>query len=140
MSVTGIVGAAGGLGGFFPPLVMGATYDSADNDYTIGLLLLSRSRLLALLYTALAAARPIATPVRRSPPTSESATGKQHDERAPGTDGAVADLLLRSGRFFTRSDVSDDLRTVTQDRRPARATSSTGTGGATTRWCGPPTG
>ena len=39
-SVTGIVGAAGGLGGFFPPLVMGATYDSADNDYTIGLLLL----------------------------------------------------------------------------------------------------
>ena len=32
----------------------------------------------------------------------------------PGTDGAVADLLLRSGRFFTRSDVSDDLRTVTK--------------------------
>ena len=27
-SVTGIVGAAGGLGGYFPPLVMGATYDS----------------------------------------------------------------------------------------------------------------
>ena len=26
-SVTGIVGAAGGLGGYFPPLVMGATYD-----------------------------------------------------------------------------------------------------------------
>ena len=33
-AVTGIVGAAGGLGGFFPPLVMGATYDSADNNYT----------------------------------------------------------------------------------------------------------
>ncbi|HZM66905.1 MAG TPA: nitrate reductase subunit alpha [Nakamurella sp.] len=32
----------------------------------------------------------------------------------PGTDGPVADLLLRSGRFFTRSDVSDDLRTVSK--------------------------
>ena len=31
----------------------------------------------------------------------------------PGTDGAVEDLLLRSGRFFTR-DVSADLRTVTK--------------------------
>jgi NNP family nitrate/nitrite transporter-like MFS transporter len=28
-SITGIVGAAGGLGGFFPPLVMGATYNEA---------------------------------------------------------------------------------------------------------------
>ena len=32
----------------------------------------------------------------------------------PGTDGAVADLLLRSGRFFTRSEVSKDLRTVSK--------------------------
>ncbi|MGY0536414.1 MFS transporter [Nocardioides sp. YJ-D4] len=39
-SVTGIVGAAGGLGGFFPPLVLGATYDEASHSYTIGLLLL----------------------------------------------------------------------------------------------------
>lgn len=39
-SVTGIVGAAGGLGGFFPPLVMGATYDEQDHSYTIGLALL----------------------------------------------------------------------------------------------------
>jgi nitrate reductase alpha subunit len=31
-----------------------------------------------------------------------------------GTDGAATDLLLRSGRFFTRSDVSADLRTVTK--------------------------
>ena len=51
-AVTGIVGAAGGLGGFFPPLVMGATYDSAGNDYTTGLALLSVVSLLALLYTA----------------------------------------------------------------------------------------
>ena len=44
MSVTGIVAAAGGLGGYFPPLVMGATYDAADNNYTIGLLLLVATR------------------------------------------------------------------------------------------------
>jgi nitrate reductase / nitrite oxidoreductase, alpha subunit len=29
-----------------------------------------------------------------------------------GTDGPVADLLLQTGRFFTRRDVSDDLRAV----------------------------
>lgn len=51
-SVTGIVAAAGGLGGYFPPLVMGATYDAADNNYTVGLLLLAATALVALLYTA----------------------------------------------------------------------------------------
>jgi NNP family nitrate/nitrite transporter-like MFS transporter len=51
-SVTGIVAAAGGLGGYFPPLVMGATYDPADNDYTIGLLLLVATALVAFGYTA----------------------------------------------------------------------------------------
>jgi MFS transporter, NNP family, nitrate/nitrite transporter len=52
-SVTGIVGAAGGLGGFFPPLVMGATYNEAGNDYTIGLLLLCATALVALTFTLL---------------------------------------------------------------------------------------
>lgn len=52
-SVTGIVAAAGGLGGYFPPLVMGATYDPVDNDYTVGLLLLVATALIALAYTAL---------------------------------------------------------------------------------------
>ena len=42
-AVTGIVGAAGGLGGYFPPLVMGATYDADGNDYTIGLACCCRS-------------------------------------------------------------------------------------------------
>lgn len=50
-SVAGIVGAAGGLGGFFPPLVMGATYDSIDRDYTVGLLLLCATAIIAMLYT-----------------------------------------------------------------------------------------
>ncbi|MCV7360772.1 nitrate/nitrite transporter [Mycolicibacterium neworleansense] len=52
-SVTGIVAAAGGLGGYFPPLVMGATYDAVDHDYTVGLLLLVATALLAFGYTAL---------------------------------------------------------------------------------------
>lgn len=52
-AVTGVVGAAGGLGGFFPPLVMGATYDEATHSYTIGLVLLCAVAALALAYTLL---------------------------------------------------------------------------------------
>ncbi len=50
-SVTGVVGAAGALGGFFPPLVMGAVY-SAAGSYTWGLVLLALTAAVALVYTA----------------------------------------------------------------------------------------
>ena len=50
-SVTGLVGAAGGLGGYFPPLVMGATYNEATHSYTIGLVLLCMTALAALAFT-----------------------------------------------------------------------------------------
>jgi MFS transporter, NNP family, nitrate/nitrite transporter len=50
-SVTGIVSAAGGLGGYFPPLIMGATYNAEENSYAIGLLLLVGTALAALAYT-----------------------------------------------------------------------------------------
>ncbi|MFI6325246.1 nitrate/nitrite transporter [Nonomuraea sp. NPDC050556] len=50
-TVTGLVGAAGGLGGYFPPLVMGAVY-TATGAYTIGYLLLALTAGAALLYTA----------------------------------------------------------------------------------------
>ncbi|MGS0684237.1 nitrate/nitrite transporter [Nakamurella sp. GG22] len=50
-TVTGIVGAAGGLGGFVPPLLMGATYNATDNSYTVGLGLLSLTCVVALAYT-----------------------------------------------------------------------------------------
>ena len=50
-SVTGIVGAAGGLGGFFPPLVMGATYNEEDHTYTVGLALLCITAALVFLFT-----------------------------------------------------------------------------------------
>lgn len=39
-AVTGVVGAAGGLGGFFPPLVMGVVY-SATGGYLLGFVLMS---------------------------------------------------------------------------------------------------
>ncbi|EMF29698.1 major facilitator superfamily protein [Streptomyces gancidicus BKS 13-15] len=50
-SVTGVVGAAGGLGGFFPPLVMGAVYGIAD-DYTWGYLLLALTAAATCAFTA----------------------------------------------------------------------------------------
>ena len=50
-AITGVVGAAGGLGGFFPPLVMG-TVKSATGSYTIGFLLLGGVAVLALVVLA----------------------------------------------------------------------------------------
>lgn len=48
--VTGLVGAAGGLGGFIPPLIMGYIYGRTDS-YGIGLALLSATAGLALVLT-----------------------------------------------------------------------------------------
>jgi NNP family nitrate/nitrite transporter-like MFS transporter len=50
-SVTGVVGAAGGLGGFLPPIVMGLVFQ-ATGDYAIGLMLLSDVALAGLVFTA----------------------------------------------------------------------------------------
>ncbi|MFD7463197.1 MFS transporter [Streptomyces tendae] len=50
-SVTGVVGAAGGLGGFVPPLVMGSLYGTYGS-YALGLLLLGAVAAAALTYTA----------------------------------------------------------------------------------------
>lgn len=52
-AVTGIVSAAGGLGGYFPPMVMGVTYDPVHDDYTVGLLLLVATAVLAFAFTAM---------------------------------------------------------------------------------------
>lgn len=48
--VTGLVGAAGGLGGFVPPLIMGDIY-GRTNSYAIGLLLLSAAAVMTLVMT-----------------------------------------------------------------------------------------
>lgn len=52
-SVTGIVAAVGGLGGYFPPLVMGATYDPVHNNYTVALTMLVATAVLLFGYTAI---------------------------------------------------------------------------------------
>ncbi|EOM76792.1 hypothetical protein Rrhod_1912 [Rhodococcus rhodnii LMG 5362] len=67
-SVTGIVAAAGGVGGYFPPLVMGATYDQAGNDYTVGLALLVVVAVVALAYTTLKLGAREAPPGERAAP------------------------------------------------------------------------
>ncbi|MGR6914666.1 MFS transporter [[Actinomadura] parvosata] len=55
-TVTGLVGAAGGLGGYFPPLVMGVVY-AATGAYTVGYVLLAVTAAVALVYTLRAFAR-----------------------------------------------------------------------------------
>ena len=49
-SVTGVVGAAGGLGGFVPPLVMGSLYGTYGS-YALGLMLLAAVATAALVFT-----------------------------------------------------------------------------------------
>ncbi len=50
-TVTGVVGAAGGLGGFVPPLIRGWV-DGTEQSYAIGLMLLSDVALAAAVFTA----------------------------------------------------------------------------------------
>jgi len=50
-AVTGVVGAAGGLGGFVPPLLMGGIY-GASGSYAWGLLALAAVAASAMAYTA----------------------------------------------------------------------------------------
>lgn len=50
-SVTGLVGAAGGLGGFFPPLVMGATYGVLLPEFGVGLGLLALTACAAFVFS-----------------------------------------------------------------------------------------
>jgi NNP family nitrate/nitrite transporter-like MFS transporter len=54
--VTGVVGAAGGLGGFVPPLVMGAIY-GWYHSYALGLAALAVVALGALLLTVTSVSR-----------------------------------------------------------------------------------
>jgi NNP family nitrate/nitrite transporter-like MFS transporter len=62
-SVTGVVGAAGGLGGFIPPLVMGSLYGSYGS-YAVGLLLLAAVAAVALVFTGTEVRRAL---TRRAP-------------------------------------------------------------------------
>lgn len=50
-AVSGTVAAAGGLGGYFPPLVMAATFDAATHSYAKGLWALVVTALVGLVLT-----------------------------------------------------------------------------------------
>ncbi len=59
-AVTGVVGAAGGLGGFVPPLVMGGIY-GASGSYAWGLLALAIVAAAAMVYSAATRRQPVTT-------------------------------------------------------------------------------
>jgi NNP family nitrate/nitrite transporter-like MFS transporter len=71
-AVTGVVGAAGGLGGFFPPLVMAAV-KTALGTYTLGFLLLAFTAVLCLAVLALMITRPSAPGAARDLPAPTEA-------------------------------------------------------------------
>jgi MFS transporter, NNP family, nitrate/nitrite transporter len=62
-AVTGVVGAAGGLGGFVPPLVMGGIY-GATGTYAWGLLALAAVAACALIYSFSTPSEPVRTRTR----------------------------------------------------------------------------
>lgn len=72
-SITGFVGAAGGLGGFVPPILLGAMW-SATQSYSLGLLLLAGFTVLALLVTLWVGTVPASdpTPATAHPDTKET--------------------------------------------------------------------
>ena len=57
-AVTGVVGAAGGLGGFVPPLVMGGIY-GASGSYAGGLLALAAVAACAMIYSFSTPSQPV---------------------------------------------------------------------------------
>lgn len=72
--ITGLVGAAGGLGGFVPPLVMGYVYGRTDS-YAIGLSLLAVTAALTLVLTV--------TVVRKTAARSLDLAGDTADRSLP---------------------------------------------------------
>jgi NNP family nitrate/nitrite transporter-like MFS transporter len=70
-SVSGVVAAAGGLGGYFPPLVMGATYNAATNSYALGIWLLVVTAALALALALLLRGRRHPEPAEATPAAVE---------------------------------------------------------------------
>jgi NNP family nitrate/nitrite transporter-like MFS transporter len=73
-SVTGVVGAAGGLGGFFPPLVMGVV-KSATGGYAVGFILMALVAVACLIVLgALRTPRQVSSP--RPPPATTTSSAR----------------------------------------------------------------
>jgi NNP family nitrate/nitrite transporter-like MFS transporter len=80
-TVTGLVGAAGGLGGFFPPLLMGIVRDSTGS-YAIGYMLLSEFALICLIVNVLVLQRGAELLTRASTARDERARAAEQAEMA----------------------------------------------------------
>lgn len=50
-TISGVIAAAGGLGGYFPQLYMGATYNAREASYFVGLMTLAAFTLLGVILT-----------------------------------------------------------------------------------------
>ncbi len=74
-AVTGVVGAAGGLGGFFPPLVM-ATVKSQTGSYALGFILMAVVAAIALVVLIVTSrpARPTRAPADKLPVARRAAS------------------------------------------------------------------
>ena len=68
-AITGVVGAAGGLGGFFPPLVIGIV-KSATGGYALGFALMALVALACLIVLRALRAPQRAEPAPETIPTS----------------------------------------------------------------------
>src|SRR5690242_18802274 len=77
-AVTGVVGAADGLGGFVPPLVMGGIY-GASGTYAWGLLALAAVAACALIYSFSTPSQPDPGPAWRGPGGRASAAPTARD-------------------------------------------------------------
>ncbi|MGW1993722.1 MFS transporter [Embleya sp. NPDC001921] len=80
-TVTGLVGAAGGLGGFVPPLIMGSVY-SGTGSYAIGLMLLSDAAFAAMVYCAARLLGHDRRPAESTESTESTESGKSAQWRA----------------------------------------------------------
>jgi NNP family nitrate/nitrite transporter-like MFS transporter len=109
--VAGLVGAAGGLGGFFPPLIMGAVKDQTGS-YAIGFLILATMGAFCL---ALLLASPQELPAGQSRPGSVNGLGGRQASDATGAValGEDADLYGRLVNFLLdRESVGQDAHVI----------------------------
>ena len=94
--VTGLVGAAGGLGGFVPPLIMGYVYGHTDS-YAIGLWMLSATAALTAVLTVTIVRQTAQSPPRPPAQVRRRAERSHGPLRRLSYQGIRGALMNRSG-------------------------------------------
>ena len=124
-AVTGVVGAAGGLGGFFPPLVM-ALVKAATGSYWLGFVLMA-----AVAGAALLVLRTTGRTAGKAKPRGRLRRWRRPHERR--SRAPARSSVLRAARPLRRR-LERGL-----DLRRATGSAPTATAGSTTRSCARPT-